>query len=262
MSGKCSPGRRGAAARRSARSSVAGVTHRFSGAAADAYDAGRAPYLPEVVAALDLSAPPSRVLDLAAGTGLLSRALMQAGHEVVAVEPDLDMAGRQPQGVERHAASAEATGLQATSVEAVVVGDAWHWFDAGAAAEEVHRVLRPRGRLAIVWRFSEPEERPAELGAFQALLDEARALHVRLPEDRGRGALEAHPGFTPLVHRRVPFVHHTDPARLLAEAASASFVNALEEREAFMAELAASLEGVGLLDVPYVADIWRTTRRR
>lgn len=240
------------------------MPHRFSGPAAEAYDRGRAPYVPEVVAALDLPAPPSRVLDLAAGTGLLSRALLAAGHEIVAVEPDPDMAARQPEEVERVPASAEATGLRDGSVDGVVAGDAWHWFDSAAAADEVHRVLRPRGRLTVVWRGSVAEGRPAALQPYYDLLASALpAEHPALRGDRGLEALTAHPGFAPLIHAVVPFVHRTDRDGLLAEAASASYVNALEDRDAFLTALAETLTGVdGSVEIPYAAGIWRTTRRR
>ncbi len=234
----------------------------FSGAAAAAYDTGRTPYVPDVMTALGLPRPPARVLDLAAGTGLLSRALLAAGHEVVAVEPDPDMAARLPDGVEVHAMTAEATGLAAASVDATVVGDAWHWFDAEVAAAEVRRVLRPGGRLALVWRFSVAEERPAALSSFYSRLAATRGDHPGFRGERGRESLEHHPGFTAFTHRQIAFVHRTSPAGLLAEAASASFVNAMPQRDAFLAELRRELDlaGVGAVDVPYVADVWLTRR--
>lgn len=235
----------------------------FSGRAAAAYDTGRARYTPEVVAALGLPEAPARVLDLAAGTGLLSRALLAGGYAVVAVEPDADMASRLPGDADVRAATAESTGLSAESLDAVVVGDAWHWF-APEAAFEVHRVLRPGGRLALVWRGSIAEERPAALKGFHARLVAARGEHPAFRGARGRETLEAHPGFAAFEHREVRFVHRTDRAALLAEAASASFVNAMGQREAFLAELGRELDdagvGVGAIDVPYRADVWLTRR--
>ncbi len=233
----------------------------FSAAAARAYDVGRARYGPEVVAALDLPRPPARVLDLAAGTGLLSRVLLTAGYTVVAVEVDADMRGQLPRGAEVHAATAEATGLPAASVDAVVVGDAWHWF-APEAAAEVHRVLRPGGRLALVWRGSVAEERPPALEAFHARLSAARGDHPAFRAGRGRETLEAHPGFAAFERREVRFAHPTDRAGLLAEAASTSYVNAMPGREAFLAELARELDaaGVGAVDGPYRAEVWLTRR--
>jgi SAM-dependent methyltransferase len=239
------------------------MTLRFSGAAAAAYDAGRARYTPAVLAALELPPPPARVLDLAAGTGLLSRALLDARYVVVAVEPDPEMAEHQPAGAERVQASAEATGLPAGSVDAIVVGDAWHWFDAPAAAAEVHRVLRPRGRVALVWRGSIGEERPRELLPFYALLLGALGEdHPGFRPEQGRGALSAHGGFAGLLEDEVRFVHRTDAVGLLAEAASASYVNAMSDRDRFLAALRDALDGVGTVEVPYLARIWRTTRRR
>lgn len=238
------------------------MQRRFSGAAAAAYDDGRAPYTPAMLAALELPRPPSRVLDLAAGTGLLSRALLDAGHAVVAVEPDADMAARLPSAVEAHAATAEATGLPAVSVDAVVVGDAWHWFAPEPAAANVHRVLRPGGRLALLWRGSRARERPAALEGFYARLIASRGEHPGFAGQRGREGLVAHPGFAPFAHREVAFVHRTSPEGLLAEAASASWVNAMAGREAFLGELRDELvaAGVGAIDVPYVADVWLTQR--
>lgn len=239
------------------------MTLPFSGAAAEAYDAGRAAYTPAVLTALELPSPPARVLDLAAGTGLLSRALLDAGYHVVAVEPDPEMAVHAPPEAERVEAPAEATRLPAGAVDAVVVGDAWHWFDAAAAATEVHRVLRPRGRLALVWRGSIPEERPRELLPFYALLLGARGEdHPGFRGQQGREALTAHPGFAPLLEREVRFLHRTDAAGLLAEAASASYVNAMPDRATFLAGLRDALAGVGAVEVPYRAAVWRTTRRR
>ena len=100
--------------------------------------------------------PGARVLDLAAGTGRLTRELSRRFREVVAVEPDERM--RAVHG-EALAGSAEAIPLDDESVDAVFVGEAFHWFDPAAAIPELVRVLRPRGGVAIVsthWWETEP----------------------------------------------------------------------------------------------------------
>jgi SAM-dependent methyltransferase len=115
------------------------------GAAADAYERARPSY-PE--AAIDWLLPRSarRILDLGAGTGKLTRQIRARGVDVVAVEPSEGMRTRFSRGlpdVPVFAGSAEAIPLEDASVDAVVVGQAWHWFDPARAVPEVARVLNP-----------------------------------------------------------------------------------------------------------------------
>ena len=100
-----------------------------------------------------------RVLDLAAGTGKLTRVLLDLGHEVVAVDPSGPMLEELGSGGADAAASrpevlrgsAEDVPLPASCVDAVTVGQAWHWVRPQAAAVEVARVLRPGGVLGLAW---------------------------------------------------------------------------------------------------------------
>jgi SAM-dependent methyltransferase len=126
------------------------------GSVADAYQRGRPEYAPAVVGALAAElglAPGARVLDLAAGTGKLTRALLAAGLDVVAVEPQPELrellgksigAERALEGV------AEAIPVGDASVDAVTIADGFHWFDRAVALGEIRRVLRRRGGLALL----------------------------------------------------------------------------------------------------------------
>jgi ubiquinone/menaquinone biosynthesis C-methylase UbiE len=122
----------------------------------DAYERGRPEYTPEVaqtiMAELQI-APGDRVLDLAAGTGKLTRALVGAGLDVIAVEPQAPLRDilAASVGAERVLdGSAEEIPLASASVDAVTVADAFHWFDQAAALREIRRVLRAGGGLAVL----------------------------------------------------------------------------------------------------------------
>jgi SAM-dependent methyltransferase len=185
------------------------------------YDAVRPDYAPEAVAhaaeVLGLD-PASRVLDLAAGSGKLTRALEQRFDDVVAVEPNDEMRGvlaqRSPH-VRVLAGTAERVPLPDASVDAVFVGDAFHWFDGGAVADELTRILRPRGGVALLWNhwWSDGDDRtsnsldpplPAEA---QALFDE---VYVRSGRAAARAAMAdpllalSHDRFEPLAEETFP----------------------------------------------------------
>ena len=112
----------------------------------------------------------TRVLDLAAGTGKLTGGLLALGVEVVAVEPDAamlaELAARYP-AARAVAGSAERIPLPDGSVDAVAVGQAFHWFDRDAALAQIARVLRPGGALAALWnREDDSVGWVADMGPF------------------------------------------------------------------------------------------------
>ncbi len=95
-----------------------------------------------------------RVLDLGAGTGKLTRAVADAGHPVVAVDPSpamLAVLARSTATVQVRHGRGEAVPLADGSVDAAVIGQAWHWMDADAAAGELARVLQPGGSVGMAW---------------------------------------------------------------------------------------------------------------
>ncbi len=246
------------------------VEHRHAAHAASFTHAGaeyaavRPGYPP---AAVDLLVPPGAVdvLDLAAGTGKLTSALVARARHVVAVEPADGMRDQLVAAlpdVEVHAGTAEAIPLPDASLDAVTVAQAWHWFDEPAAAAEVARVLRPGGTLGIVW--NDRDEDVPWVGAYGALLHEAAGPQL------ARGT---HPtlgdAFGDVVRTDVRWEHELSPADLVRLAGTRSYAIVLppDEREALLARVRTlvtthpDLVGLERVPVPYVTRVYTATRR-
>ncbi|WP_036418605.1 class I SAM-dependent methyltransferase [Mycobacterium sp. 155] len=123
------------------------------GSEAAAYERGRPSYPPEAIDWL-LPTGAHDVLDLGAGTGKLTTRLVERGLNVIAVDPIPEMLELLTNSLPDTPAllgTAEEIPLADNSVDAVLVAQAWHWFDTERAVAEVSRVLRPGGRLGLVW---------------------------------------------------------------------------------------------------------------
>lgn len=227
------------------------------GAVAAAYERGRPPYPPEAVDWL-LPAGASRVLDLGAGTGKLTRQLRDRGLDVIAVEPSEGMReqlARAVPGVPVHAGSAEEIPLPDHSVDAVLVAQAWHWVDRSRAVPEVARVLVPGGRLGLVWNIrDEREDWVAELGRI-----------MRDPGDHHQDRGIIGPPFGAVERSDVEWTHRLSRDELIDLAASRSYVITMPDREravvlAMVADLADTRlggNGAGELVLPYVTECYR-----
>ncbi len=202
----------------------------------DSYERGRPEQPPAVVGALSAElglAPGARVLDLAAGTGKLTRALLAAGLDVVAVEPQAEL--RVPLaasvGSERvHDGVAEAIPLPDASVAAVTVSDAFHWFQAPQALAEIRRVLIAGGGLAVL--NTAPDWSGAswahELGT---LMQQARPDHPQFDGPPWQEAVRADGHWQAPRELRISFPHPSDVGRMLDYVASFSWIAAMPEAE-------------------------------
>jgi ubiquinone/menaquinone biosynthesis C-methylase UbiE len=126
---------------------------RSFGGVANAYDRGRPSY-PREAAAWLTSDQPLTVLELGAGTGKLTEQLVALGHDVHATEPDPQMLAileKNHPGVRVSQAPAEEIPAGDATYDVVVSAQAFHWFDPARALPEIARVLKPRGRLSLVW---------------------------------------------------------------------------------------------------------------
>jgi SAM-dependent methyltransferase len=203
-------------------------------AVAEVYERGRPDYPPAVIEALiaELGLDPgARVLDLAAGTGKLSRALLAGGVDVVAVEPlaalrELLASAIGPERVVEGVA--EAIPLPDGSVTAVTVADAFHWFEPQAALREIGRVLKPSGGLAVV--FTAPDWGEAPWGdELAALLSQPRTAHPGIDGPPIGDVLAAAPGWTAPREVRITTRQPASPERMVDYVGSISWVAAMDE---------------------------------
>jgi SAM-dependent methyltransferase len=217
---------------------------------ADAYERGRPEYAPAVVGALAAElglVAGDRVLDLAAGTGKLTRALLRGGLDVVAVEPQAEMRGllAAAVGPERVLAGfAESIPLPDESVAAVTVADGFHWFDAEPALAEIGRVLRPGGGLAVL------STTPDWSGASWAhevgtLVAEARPEHPHFDGPAWSDVVTAAGGWSEPWEVRVTSWQPSQSERIADWVQSMSWVAAmaLQERGELLARVDAAVAG-------------------
>ena len=219
------------------------------GRVAEAYARTRPPYSRAAIerAAHELGlTSESSVLDLAAGTGKLTRVLRAAGLDVVPVEPLPAMRERVPGALD---GTAEAIPLEDASVDGATIGDAWHWFDQARAGAELARVVRPGGVVAILWQGPSGEETPAWAQRATELIHNLR------------GESGEHPGFTPVEHRTVPFTYTTDREGYLAFVSSMSYVASAEpaRREQLLTDLDAVVPD--RVEIPYATQAFLSRRR-
>jgi SAM-dependent methyltransferase len=232
--------------------------------AADVYERARPEYPPEAVAWLvdRLELRPGRVVvDVAAGTGKLTRLLVPTGARVVGVEPLAEMRSvlrRAVPEAEALEGTAEALPLPDACADALTVAAAFHWFRHDEALAEFTRVLRPGGRLAIVYNLRDPE---SELQQELSRMIERHA-DVELARLRGidtRAILEESGLFGPAEHAEFRHEQRFDPDGLVERVSSISYVALLEghEREELLAQVRELGERqVAPFAFPYVTQIW------
>ena len=206
-------------------------------AGAEAYERGRPSYAPEaiehIVSTLGIG-PGARVLDLAAGTGKLTRELAPTGAELVAVEPIAEMraklVGALPE-VETVEGTAEDIPLPNHSVDAVVVGQAFHWFDGIRAASEIRRVVRPTGGLALIWQARDPSL--PWVARLNEIIDAADDGHPRFRTEAWRAAFDLTALFEPLEVAEFSYVQRGSAEVLRDRVASISYIAAMPDERRF-----------------------------
>jgi SAM-dependent methyltransferase len=240
------------------------------GSAARAYESGRPDYPREAVdwmlAPVREAGRALRVADVGAGTGKLTRTVVEAGAEVVAIDPDPGMLAalrEHVHGVPTFVGTGERMPLPDHSLDAVLLGQAWHWVDPVAASAEAGRVLRAGGVLGLVWNIrDESDPWVARLTA---------AMHGSHAEEMlaGDGPQVAAP-FEGLQARTWRWTRSiTRPALLDMVASRSHVITAPDaERAAILAAVSALFDerritdatGAEVVDLPYVTHAFRGIR--
>ena len=229
------------------------------GEVADTYARSRPAYPVEAVRWM-IGTTPRRVLDLGAGTGRLTEVVAAEGHRVLAVDPSVQMlthlAGRL--ATPAVAGGAEQLPVRDLSFEAVVVGQAFHWFDPDRAIPEIARVLRPGGVVAMVWN-----QRDETVPWVRRL---SRVIGAEPDTPDPRAVLGLSGLFAPVDTKRFRIWQQLDRQGLLDLVSSRSYVATLgaSEREKMLVdvgELYDAYRGDQLgMQMPYETLCFRATR--
>ena len=228
--------------------------------AADLYEAARPSYPPAVVDLVDGDV----VIDLAAGTGKLTRLLRRDGRTVIGVEPVDAMRRACAAHAPVAGGTAELLPLRSASVDAVTVGQGFHWFSYDVALREIARVLRPGGLLLLVWN-----ERDTTAPWVEEM---SRITHAHDPGDATAyvklddwaPVIDACGLFGPVKKHSFPFTHPATKQQFVDRALSTSYIaSASEEVRAQVArDVAAAVAHLEEpFDFPHVADVY-TCRKR
>lgn len=239
---------------------------RFTDRAAD-YVAYRPTYpagaIDAILDGLASDGPPTAA-DIGAGTGIVSRLLGDRGVRVLAVEPGAEMRGAAAPhpNVTWFDGRAEATGLPAQAADLVVCAQSFHWFRADAALAEFARLLRPSGRLAIMWNRRSRVD-PLTAGFRQAILDVGGEIAVE-QMDFDPGVIAGGGDFLPARRVAFPNLQRLDLAGLIGRARSASYVPKTGAAGERLLELLRGLharhaDADGYVTVMYETEVYLTT---
>lgn len=203
--------------------------------AADAYERGRPEYpaaaVEHLLKALNIASG-AHVVELGAGTGKFTRTLVPTGAAIVAVEPVESMRRKLSElqtGVTIVDGTAEKIPLTDGTADAVVVAQAFHWFDGKKALAEIHRVLKPGGGLGLVWNVR--DESIGWIRGLTGIIEQYESGVPRYKSLAWRQPFKSTRFFSPLARAEFLHVQKLSPDAVEDRVLSISFIAALPDSE-------------------------------
>jgi SAM-dependent methyltransferase len=247
--------------------SVHETASRAWGSSAEVYERARPGYPPEAIEFLVEKfgiGPDSDLLDLAAGTGKLTRALIHTGARVTAVEPLFAMRQMLQQRIPEATVmegTAERIPVQDGSMDAATVAQAFHWFDPEPAMRELARVLRPGGGLAAIWNVR--DESVEWMAMIRELIEQHKATTPDHRSGEWRKPFEADGSpFEPFQLEVFKHSQEASRADAIDVFASRSYVASLpqEERTRLLERVAEQLPHTDTVVIPYITELYWTVK--
>lgn len=236
----------------------------------DRYESGRPTYPEEsinFIYSLINAGPHKRILDLGAGTGKFTKHLIETDAQLVAVEPVADMRKKFTEkvpNIQILEGSAESIPLPSKTIDAVIVAQAFHWFDGQAALEEIHRVLNERGFLILIW--NKMDENYLWIRKLSEIISEMHTSEPTYKSGAWQQAFKESKLFSPLSHRNFLNLQEANKQIILDRVGSISYISKLQKSEYLKVMKAAESlidsdfpkNNKGIIEMPYNTDVFWT----
>lgn len=203
--------------------------------ASDAYESGRPDYPVEAIDFLvkqfDIK-PSSQMVDLAAGTGKFTKYLFPFNNHVIAIEPVERMRQKFSSlypAMQVLNGSAEYIPVVTESIDVVTVAQGFHWFNGEKALSEIRRVLKPKGKLGLIWNVR--DESVSWVRELSQIIDPYEGSTPRYTSMIWKEAFDDTPYFSPLRHSVFTYTHISTIETILDRVNSISFISALPEQD-------------------------------
>ena len=213
--------------------------HRFAAEgfdiSADAYERGRPEYPADAVDCLiqELNLNSSKfVADIGAGTGKLTKLIRKSGANIVAIEPVEGMRTKFSAllpDIEVLQGTAENIPLEDNSLDTIIVAQAFHWFKGDEALKEIHRVLKPKGNMGLIWNAR--DEKVDWVSKLTDIIDPYEKGAPRYRSGEWRKAFDTTSLFSPLNYFKFEYVQTVDTQMVVDRIDSISFISSLPAAE-------------------------------
>lgn len=230
--------------------------------AGDQYERGRPEYPQDAVNFLISKAgisSASTVVDLGAGTGKFTKLLLPIKANLIAVEPVEGMRktfSTLLPNVKILAGTAEAIPLEKQSVDAVLVAQAFHWFNGPDALKEIHRVLKPNGKIGLIWNAR--DESIDWVKRLTEIIDPHEGGAPRYKTMNWKMVFDNTDLFSPLELSHFSYVQYGTVETVVDRIGSISFISALpeEERNHVLDQVRDLLKNQTSMSLPYRTDVY------